>query len=103
VPHVGRVDLLVLEPIQLQNLVVGKVERALHAAVLAPLVGLIRPVVSPARLAPDEVRHERLVCWRILGSVMATVLDADAGDGKVGRPRKDKDARRYNRTTRRWG
>jgi len=56
-PHGGGVERLVLEPVQPQNLVVGEVERALHAAP-APRC-LVARVLPPARLAPDEVRHQR--------------------------------------------
>jgi len=56
-PHGGGVERLVLEPVQVQYLVVGEVERALHAAP-APR-GVVARVVPAARLAPDEVRHQR--------------------------------------------
>ena len=55
-PHGGAVKRLVLEAGQVQYLVVGEVERALHAA--AALRGVVR-VLPPARLAPDEVSHQR--------------------------------------------
>ena len=56
-PHGGAVKRLVLEAVQVQYLVVGEVERALHAAP-APR-GVVARVIPAARLAPDEVRHQR--------------------------------------------
>uniref|UniRef100_A0A8R7Q5C6 Uncharacterized protein n=1 Tax=Triticum urartu TaxID=4572 RepID=A0A8R7Q5C6_TRIUA len=55
--HGGAVERLVAEPVQPQYLVVGEVEGALHPEAAA--VRRIAVGVPPARLAPDEVRHER--------------------------------------------
>uniref|UniRef100_A0A8R7R3V2 Uncharacterized protein n=1 Tax=Triticum urartu TaxID=4572 RepID=A0A8R7R3V2_TRIUA len=56
-PHGRGAERLVLEPVEAEYLVVGEVERALHA--LTARHGIIGRARLPARLAPDEVRHQR--------------------------------------------